>query len=856
MCRDLSTCTLGVTYERAAPTQSTDRDCQPVRECTVGLYSTAEPTVSTDRVCADCNRACASNEYESTACTPTSNRQCFRITPPCDTRLEYEAQAPNATHDRVCNQISDCTPSEFETGAPTSTSDRACQAVAVCDPAVQFELEPPTSTTNRICSNFTNCGPTEWASFFGNETSDRVCDQLTACFPRFEYESAGPTATSDRECTPLVTCTSPFSFESVPPTPTSQRLCQPVTQCRSPVEYEVSPATPTTDSVCGIVSPCPIGQYILQNATTSSNTVCTHCTRCPGRAADVHFVIDCRDRTQNGPCFDQLRFAQQYVQQNPVETGSLAASVVAYDTSGAHELLSTQGSVDILTSLLNGTTNLPPSFTNQPETPIVDALLLVAARLSSQIPSGREVHVLIFSGNSIVSSTGQTAILNASSSLSVRSEVTLYVQQFGSALLHPTDADYWDSIASSPSSLMSPLSTSQLLTSRVQTFSDAVCPEACPADTFRSAVCSAFADRVCSTATSCSPGVQFETLAPTLVNDRFCSFLTFCNGTEFESVAPTATTDRVCSPITECSAAEFRSLDATLTSDTVCNVTRVCGQIEFQVAAPTSTTDRICQETTICDAQTQFVRSAATSSTDTQCVNATPPCNIATEFELRPLARSSDRVCQAIATCESAEFEQQSPTNVSNRICNGCQRCYGDAAHFIFVLSLSPSIVDPAQGGSIGSFGILLDAIRSTVRQAPVSSGLGSNATSRYSVLTYGASAQASWVTQLQSVENVSSLAVLNRISPPSIANGGTSDISPALQALETTISGNVDFAADRTVVIFLTDGILLADPPAFVTGTALGDVRDRRVFAVGTANQVPGSVEEARLIMLSSSGQ
>jgi len=865
VCQSLSLCEEGFTFEASAPTQSSDRVCQPVRQCTGELFSVTEPTITSDRTCEDCNRICASNEFEEAPCTPTTNRVCTRIAQPCNALTEFEAQSPNATRNRICAPVSLCDASQFEDETPTPSSDRECLNTTVCDGISQFESSTPTLTSDRVCTNFSVCSPTQFASFSGNGTSDRVCEDLTACFPRFEFESVAATVTSDRECSALSSCTLPATFEATPPTSTSDRECQQVRFCDPAFQFEEVGATPTSNTVCGVISPCPSGQFVAQNATSSSNTQCAHCSRCPGRHASAYFVIDCRNGTFDGPCFDQLRLVSHYVAQNPVGTGSLQVGVVSYDSSGAHLLVPLGSSPSSsIAAYLNGTLALPSPFSlvgNGPAAPVADALTLVRALVAQD--ATREAHVLVYTGNSLVSSAGREAIINSSSLLSSSANVHLYVQFFGSALFHPAIADYWDEVVSDPSAIFTPISDPRQLLSLVLQISDVVCPPACPENTFQTAPCSIFSDRVCSSARECIFGLEFESAVPTLLNDRICTPLTSCEVDEFESVEPTLTSDRTCSPVTDCSGNEFVAARATLRSNTVCETISLCNSSQFEVSAPTTSSDRTCRAATVCNFPSQFAASAATATTDTECATSRPPCNSAIEFEARPLLPSANRVCQAIASCETAQFEVQAPSSTTNRVCNGCQRCYGDGLHFIFVLSQSPSLVDLVQGGSPGAFEFLRDAIRSTVRQAPRSASVES----KFSVVLYGGPASAASVVELASVENSSSLSAIDLLVTPSVSLGGSSDIRPALVITEAIIfnqlAGSTDgegsgdgvlYGPDRTVVVFLTDGILRTDPPAFVG--ALSQLRSRRVMAVGSAHRAQDSQAQRRLALLSSSGQ
>ena len=83
--------------------------------------------------------------------------------------------------------------------------------------------------------------------------------------------------------------------------------------------------------------------------------------------------------------------------------------------------------------------------------------------------------------------------------------------------------------------------------------SDSIC-QSCPPGSFQA---NDGGDK-CAAVSTCEDGGAYETAAPTPSSDRECSQLTDgCNSaTEFESVPATATSDRACSTATACTAGE------------------------------------------------------------------------------------------------------------------------------------------------------------------------------------------------------------------------------------------------------------------------------------------------------------
>jgi hypothetical protein len=61
---------------------------------------------------------------------------------------QYETQAPTPTTDRTCTNSTACKADEYESSPPTPTTGRICYALTVCE----TEATPPTPTSDRVCS--------------------------------------------------------------------------------------------------------------------------------------------------------------------------------------------------------------------------------------------------------------------------------------------------------------------------------------------------------------------------------------------------------------------------------------------------------------------------------------------------------------------------------------------------------------------------------------------------------------------------------------------------------------------------------------------------------------------------------
>ena len=90
----------------------------------------------------DIERICGPNEYELHAPTNTSDRVC-RPLKQC-TQTQYEQQPPTPTSNRVCAYLTNCTINQYERVPPTDTSDRLCGNIAPYQPP----LVPVTQVNN------------------------------------------------------------------------------------------------------------------------------------------------------------------------------------------------------------------------------------------------------------------------------------------------------------------------------------------------------------------------------------------------------------------------------------------------------------------------------------------------------------------------------------------------------------------------------------------------------------------------------------------------------------------------------------------------------------------------------------
>ena len=196
----------------------------------------------------------------------------------------------------------------------TATSDRVCQNLSSC-PAGQGLSLPPTSTSDRVCANCT-------ADTYSNQANVEPCTSATVCSSVLEYQTFAPTATSNRVCASLLNCTA-GQYVLTNATASSNRVCSTCGSgefcvCKLSLCWNKCSQWWTVNSLaiacfkhwmdgcrcvhivlvfidacvcsitdtfqtgtnaanCASIAQCSAGNYITQNATTSSNRVCGPC---------------------------------------------------------------------------------------------------------------------------------------------------------------------------------------------------------------------------------------------------------------------------------------------------------------------------------------------------------------------------------------------------------------------------------------------------------------------------------------------------------------------------------------------------------------------------------------------------
>lgn len=186
MAGDCASCRAGCSdaeFESTACTPASNRACSlcsalscPTGQHRAGCGSGDPPG---EGACLACRAACSATEYEAVPCTASSDRECS----PCDAR-----ERPPGTHLVGCGLglpgeflacRAECAATEFETQGCGVFSDRACAACAEqpCSPGAY--LAGCGSGLAGNCSACTNCNATQFESARCTTAHDRACGECS-----------------------------------------------------------------------------------------------------------------------------------------------------------------------------------------------------------------------------------------------------------------------------------------------------------------------------------------------------------------------------------------------------------------------------------------------------------------------------------------------------------------------------------------------------------------------------------------------------------------------------------------------------------------------------------------------------
>jgi len=188
------------------PNGTTQTACSSGKYCPEG--SAAESACPTGSYCstpatsATCSTtACPVGQWQSAACSSTSDRQCTGCRLPCVyAGGEYEASPCTATADRTCGTCStSCPAGQWKSAACSTTADRKCSPCTTCS-AGQWQQSDCTATADRVCKTCTTCPAGQWQSAGCTATADTVCLGCSACGANSTRTGCGGTSAGSCVC--------------------------------------------------------------------------------------------------------------------------------------------------------------------------------------------------------------------------------------------------------------------------------------------------------------------------------------------------------------------------------------------------------------------------------------------------------------------------------------------------------------------------------------------------------------------------------------------------------------------------------------------------------------------------------
>lgn len=688
ICNKTTTCVVGHEYESRVANATSDRSCAALVVCSAGEYTAVNATASSDRVCA--NATCPAGTFRL-AEKPVHPDHCKLWQAPCQQNVTFQTAAPTATSDRICKDITaPCsTSTEYEDVSPTPTTDRVCRACDVCEEGLRVE-QPCTARrntvcqacscqphfrittacsgdTSAVCSPCTRCDVGLYRSGGCAGAQDSSCSRCSGCLDGAEYAAATCNNTHDVICKKLVTCTAD-EFEARAPTRTSQRLCTAVRPQCSETEFVARPPNKTVDRVCQPLTAC--------NATA--------CTQSSWYAVQPYLAEEpktwvwvpndninerCGSGSGSGGGSDSNDGGDG--DDGDDEEGPL--DCVDFPTDPAFEQVPGNASFDRVCGC--------PSDTCDPGTYQAAAPMPKSDRNCTACPAGKFQNQPGASSCMATSTCAANEYESAEPTVSTNRECRALTQAcdvadgFYEMVAATITSDRLCSIATTCEEgkefeAVAPNATSDRTCTALSKCGTAKDKEEGEGDLeYEAQAPTPTSDRVCKAISVCNPSIQWQCSAPTASVDRGCCTVDPCPRGQYLATNHTETVDRVCAPHTACKNGEFQAAAGTAIHDRVCRKMTQCTDLEprsYTKLRATATSDAVCQAATVCPPGTYQKRSS-TDDTDTHC----QLCDGIAEYQ----DQAGQSRCAKVAACESGEYRSTKPTAATAGICAPITPC-------------------------------------------------------------------------------------------------------------------------------------------------------------------------------------
>jgi len=279
ICKPLTWCVPGKTYQSKAPTIASDRVCSPVKECSDTEWETRRPDYYHNRECTPLTTcdgfdirhqpkkgsmgtingvhqymhkghgayqvAAPVKKYQPlselsqyildrkcqtyTVCTCSNTLHAMACAGASGGGFTYQSIPATPTTDRECQPVrKKCNyAAEYESTIATYFHDRICTALNRCNYPQEANAlaDPGDGPISRATTQFDSSGRLTMADTFKMKTN-RICKPVTYCFAnqqKFKIQDA--TKSSDTKCQTFKTCTN-IEVETTSPTPTTDRECE------------------------------------------------------------------------------------------------------------------------------------------------------------------------------------------------------------------------------------------------------------------------------------------------------------------------------------------------------------------------------------------------------------------------------------------------------------------------------------------------------------------------------------------------------------------------------------------------------------------------------------------------------
>ncbi|EGD79634.1 hypothetical protein PTSG_10482 [Salpingoeca rosetta] len=107
---------------------------------------------------------------------------------------------------------------------------------------------------------------------------------------------------------------------------------------------------------------------------------------------------------------------------------------------------------------------------------------------------------------------------------------------------------------------------------------------------------------------------------------------------------------------------------------TSCKPVTRCSDGEYEETAPTATSDRVCKNGNPCNLNSQYLLRPGTPTSEPVCAQLTV-CTPPIEFEAAPPTPTSNRRCDRVSFCSEGTYEQRPPTATTDRVCQPLPSC-------------------------------------------------------------------------------------------------------------------------------------------------------------------------------------